>query len=112
MALALAGFCFSVLFIVFVCTRLACALLRRRRRWTRSRRAAAATPTLPQHYHADPDPFPFHVARYYHHHHHHQHAAAAGASPGLDPAAVAAFPTRAYYAAAPQTSDESDDDSQ
>ncbi|XP_066359358.1 RING-H2 finger protein ATL80-like [Miscanthus floridulus] len=104
MALALAGFCFSVLFIVFVCTRLACALLRRR--GARSHRAA---PALPQHYahdyYADPDPFPFHVARHHHHH------AAAEASPGLDPAAVAAFPARAYNAAA-RSSPEDDDDSQ
>ena len=41
MALALAGFCCSVLLIAFVCSRLACALLRRRR--SRSRRA----PPLP-----------------------------------------------------------------
>jgi hypothetical protein len=95
MALALAGFCFSVLFIVFVCTRLACALVRRRRRQARARLAAA--PPLPHYAHgyADPDPFPsFRAARHHHH------------APGLDPAA---FPTRAYAAA--QASD-SDDGSQ
>ncbi|KAJ1274269.1 hypothetical protein BS78_05G049600 [Paspalum vaginatum] len=74
LALALAGFCFSVLFIAFVCSRLACALLRRRRR--RARRAPDA---LPPHYAAYPAAV---------------HAAAPGPA-GLDPAAAAAFPTRA-----------------
>ncbi|OEL31793.1 hypothetical protein BAE44_0007176 [Dichanthelium oligosanthes] len=95
MALALAGFCFSVIFIVFVCSRLACALLRRRRT-ARSRRA----PPLPQfavsHY-----TFTVQAAR---------HSTGAG----LDPAKVAAFPTRAFAAggAGPRgsgASDSSDD---
>ena len=88
MALALAGFCFSVIFIVFVCTRLACALLRRRR--ARSRRAAA----LPQ--------FAAHAAR---------HSAGGASGGGLDPDAVAALPTRAF-AAGPRGSGASDADSQ
>ncbi|CAN6362268.1 unnamed protein product [Urochloa humidicola] len=99
MALALAGFCCSVLFIVFVCYRLACALLRRRRA-SRSRRA----PVLPQfavsHY-----SYPVHVAR---------HSAGGGAGGGLDPAAVAAFPTRSFAAAggdgSPRGSGASDSD--
>ncbi|CAM0151463.1 unnamed protein product [Urochloa decumbens] len=82
MALALAGFCCSVLFIVFVCYRLACAFLRRRRA-RRSRRA----PVLPQ-FAASPYSYPVHVAR---------HSAGGGA--GLDPAAVAAFPTRSFASA-------------
>lgn len=45
MALALAGFCFSLIFIAFVCSRLACALLRRHRRRARSRLLA-----LPRYY--------------------------------------------------------------
>nr|CAB3463076.1 unnamed protein product [Digitaria exilis] len=75
MALALAGFCCSIIFIVFVCSRLACALIRRRR--ARSRRA----PPLPQFY-------PYSV-----------HSVGAAPAAGLDPAAVAAFPTRAFAAA-------------
>ncbi|XP_062204404.1 RING-H2 finger protein ATL67-like [Phragmites australis] len=73
MALTLAGFCFSVIFIVFVCSRLACALLLR---CSRSRRRS---PALPQY------AFAVHVA------------GGAGAG-GLNPAAVAAFPTRAFAA--------------
>ncbi|CAO2147659.1 unnamed protein product [Urochloa humidicola] len=72
MALALAGFCCSVLFIAFVCYRLACAFLRRRRA-RRSRRA----PVLPQ----------FAVANYSFAVHAACHSAASGAGGGLDPAA-------------------------
>ncbi|GJN13782.1 hypothetical protein PR202_gb00526 [Eleusine coracana subsp. coracana] len=99
--LTLLGFCVSVIFIVFVCSRFACALARRRRR--RRQR-------LPQ-YAASPYVFPFHAAR-------HPAAAAAagggGAGAGLDPAAVAAFPTRAFAAAAagPRDSGASDADAQ
>lgn len=75
MALPLAGFCCSVIFIVFVCSRLACALLRRR-----SRRA----PPLPQ---FTASHYSFAVPR---------HSAGGGAGGGLDPAAVANFPTRAF----------------
>ncbi|XP_062183248.1 E3 ubiquitin-protein ligase EL5-like [Phragmites australis] len=97
MALTLAGFCFSVIFIVFVCSRLACALLRRRR--ARSRRS----PALPQ-YSVASYAFALHAAR----------SAAGVGGGGLHPAAVAAFPTRAF-AAAPRgsgASDSSDADSQ
>ncbi|WVZ54401.1 hypothetical protein U9M48_005205 [Paspalum notatum var. saurae] len=83
LALALAGFCFSLLFIAFVCSRLACALLRRHRRRRRARRAPDG---LPPHYAAYPAALP-----------------RAAAAAGLDPAAIAAFPTRAAQA---------DDDSQ
>ncbi|KAJ1264735.1 hypothetical protein BS78_08G023900 [Paspalum vaginatum] len=81
MALALAGFCFSVIFIVFVCSRLACALLRRRR--ARARRAPAV---LPLYSSAAADPF---AAR---------HSASGGSEGGggLHPAAVAALPARAF----------------
>ena len=82
MALALAGFCCSVLLIAFVCSRLACALLRRRR--SRSRRA----PPLPHYY-------PFAAAR-----HPAGPGAGGGGGGGLDPAAVAAFPTRTLAATA------------
>ena len=97
MALALAGFYFSVIFIVFVCTRLACALLRRRRR-ARSRRAAA----LPQFAAVSHYSFAAHAAR---------HSAGGASSGGLDPDAVAALPTRAF-AAGPRGSGASDADSQ
>ncbi|XP_039798375.1 RING-H2 finger protein ATL72-like [Panicum virgatum] len=96
MALALAGFCFSVIFIVFVCTRLACALLRRRR--ARSRRAAA----LPQFAAVSHYSFAAHAAR---------HSAGGASGGGLDPDAVAALPTRAF-AAGPRGSGASDADSQ
>jgi hypothetical protein len=65
-AFTLLGFCVSVLFIVWVCSRLACALVRHRAR----RRPLG--PALPQY------AFP---------------------AAGLDPAAVAAFPTRAFAGA-------------
>ncbi|XP_062203383.1 RING-H2 finger protein ATL39-like [Phragmites australis] len=94
MALTLAGFCFSVIFIVFVCFRLVCALLRRRR--SRSRRS----PALPQ-YAVAGYSFAVHVAR----------PAAGGGGGGLDPASVAAFPTRAF-AGGPRGSGASDADSQ
>ncbi|TKW07808.1 hypothetical protein SEVIR_7G331700v4 [Setaria viridis] len=96
MALPLAGFCCSVIFIVFVCSRLACALIRRRRA-RRSRRA----PDLPQ-YAVSHYSYPVHVAR---------HSVGSGAGGGLDPAAVAAFPTRAF-AATPRGSGASDDSSE
>ncbi|KAL6641893.1 hypothetical protein ACP70R_020074 [Stipagrostis hirtigluma subsp. patula] len=80
MALTLAGFCVSVIFIVFVCSRLACALLRRRRR----RRGRRSSPALP---HFAVAGYPFAVG------------AARPSAAGLDPAAVAAFPTRAFSAA-------------
>uniref|UniRef100_A0A0E0DCE6 RING-type E3 ubiquitin transferase n=1 Tax=Oryza meridionalis TaxID=40149 RepID=A0A0E0DCE6_9ORYZ len=89
MVLTLLGFCVSVLFIVFVCSRLACALLRRRRGRARLRRASplAAAGVL---------------SIYVDRHGHHQPSSAAGAASGggLDPAAVAAFPTRAFSPAA------------
>ncbi|EEC68868.1 hypothetical protein OsI_37472 [Oryza sativa Indica Group] len=86
MVLTLLGFCVSVLFIVFVCSRLACALLRRRRGRARLRRASplAVSGVL---------------SIYVDRHGHHQPSSAAGAASGtggLDPAAVAAFPTRAF----------------
>ncbi|WVZ88327.1 hypothetical protein U9M48_034861 [Paspalum notatum var. saurae] len=81
MALALAGFCFSLIFIAFVCSRLACALLRRRRA-RRARRAPALPLPLPLY---SPSPA--------------VHAASGGAGAGLDPAAVAALPARAFSAA-------------
>ncbi|KXG27738.1 RING-H2 finger protein ATL8 [Sorghum bicolor] len=83
MALALAGFCFSLIFIAFVCSRLACALLRRHRRRARSRLAAV----LPR-YAAD---YTFTVVQVH-------HPAADAAAGGLGPAAVAALPTRAFAA--------------
>ncbi|KAL6595587.1 hypothetical protein ACP70R_047927 [Stipagrostis hirtigluma subsp. patula] len=94
MALALAGFCVSVVFIAFVCSRLVCALLRR---WRRRRRRARRSPALPQFAVAD---YSFAVR-------------AGGAGGGLDPAAVAAFPTRAFSAAGdPRGSRASDADAQ
>ncbi|CAD6258265.1 unnamed protein product [Miscanthus lutarioriparius] len=102
MALALAGFCFSLIFIAFVCSRLACALLRRHRRRARSRLAAA----LPR-YAVD---YTFAVVQVLH-----PTAGAAttagGGGGGLGPAAVAALPTRAF-AARPRGSGASDADSQ
>jgi hypothetical protein len=96
MALALAGFCCSVIFIVFVCYRLACALVRRRRRRSSRRAAAAAAgPDLPQYaVSAHYTTYPVHVAR------HSVGSSSSAAAGGLDPAAVAAFPTRAFAAAA------------
>ncbi|GJN06991.1 hypothetical protein PR202_ga24776 [Eleusine coracana subsp. coracana] len=81
--LTLLGFCVSVLFIVFVCSRLACALHRRHRRRTRRRRAAP----LP-HYAVSSTYYVFPVPW--------TRQPAAGGNGGLDPAAVAAFPTRAF----------------
>jgi hypothetical protein len=66
-AFTLLGFCVSVLFIVWVCSRLACAVVRRRR----ARRRPLALP-------------------------HYAFPAARQPAAGLDPAAVAAFPTRAF----------------
>ncbi|TVU50869.1 hypothetical protein EJB05_02261 [Eragrostis curvula] len=81
MAFTLLGFCVSVIFIVYICARLVCALARRRR--LRRNRA----PPLPQfHTYA----FAVHVAR------HPSAGAGGGGGGGLDPAAVAAFPTFAF----------------
>ncbi|XP_052136190.1 putative RING-H2 finger protein ATL71 [Oryza glaberrima] len=82
MVLTLLGFCGSVLFIVFVCTRLACSLLRRHRRRRRARLPAASSHFLSSVYVVD----------------HHRHLPPSG----LDPATVAAFPTRAFLGAAPR----------
>ncbi|KAL5203894.1 hypothetical protein ABZP36_008765 [Zizania latifolia] len=92
MVLTLLGFCVSVLFIVFVCSRLLCALVRRHRR----RRAALARfpPLASSHFLSS-----VYVDRL---------GAPAGAAGGLDPVAVAAFPTRAFSAAAPRGSSSSD----
>ncbi|KAI4967933.1 hypothetical protein ZWY2020_010386 [Hordeum vulgare] len=84
--LTLLGFCASVLFIVFVCSRLVCALTRRVRRGRRP------SPPLPR--------FPPVAVRAGHSFHvpldRLGHTAGGG---GVDPAAVAAFPTRAFSAA-------------
>ncbi|KAF7053315.1 hypothetical protein CFC21_061276 [Triticum aestivum] len=84
--LTLLGFCASVLFIVFVCSRLVCALTRRVRRGRRP------SPPLPR--------FPSVGVRTGHFFNaqfdRQGHAAGGG---GVDPAAVAAFPTRAFSAA-------------
>lgn len=84
--LTLLGFCASVLFIVFVCSRLVCALTRRVRRGRRP------SPSLPR--------FPPVAVRAGHSFHvpfdRQGHAVGGG---GVDPAAVAAFPTRAFSAA-------------
>jgi hypothetical protein len=90
MVLTLLGFCVSVLFIVFVCSRLVCALLRRRRR--RRDRASpmpAGFPPLAANYF-----FAVQVDRLG------AHPTSGTAAGGLDPAAVAAFPTRAYSSSA------------
>ncbi|KAG8089067.1 hypothetical protein GUJ93_ZPchr0011g28054 [Zizania palustris] len=93
MVLTLIGFCVSVLFIVFVCSRLLCALVRRHRR----RRAALARfPPLASSHFLSSVYVDFQVPP-------------AGAAGGLDPAAVAAFPTRP--AAAPRGSPASSDSS-
>jgi hypothetical protein len=97
--LMLLGFCASVIFIAFVCTRFACALARRRRR--RQLRA----PPLPQ-YAVSPYVFHFH-----HLTGHHPGGAAGGGSGGLDPAAVASFPTSAFTGG-PRNSGSSDADAQ
>ncbi|KAM3293114.1 hypothetical protein ACQJBY_036594 [Aegilops geniculata] len=84
--LTLLGFCASVLFIIFVCSRLVCALTRRVRRGRRP------SPPLPR--------FPHVGVRAGHSSHvpfdRQGHAAGGG---GVDPAAIAAFPTRAFSAA-------------
>ncbi|KAF0896513.1 hypothetical protein E2562_024371 [Oryza meyeriana var. granulata] len=88
MVLTLLGFCGSVLFIVFVCTRLrlACSLLRRHRR----RRAALAR---------FPAASTFLSSVYV------DHRQGPPSSAGLDPAAVAAFPTRAFSSSSSNSSD-------
>lgn len=97
MALALAGFCFSLIFIAFVCSRLACALLRRHRRRARSRLLA-----LPRYY----TDYSFAA-----HHPAPGGGGGLGLGLGLGPAAVAALPTRAF-AARPRGSAASDAESQ
>jgi hypothetical protein len=91
--LTLLGFCVSVIFIVFVCTRFACALARRRRR--HQRRA----PPLPQ-YAVSPYVFPLHLIAGHH------------SGGGLDPAAVAAFPTGVFAGGRRDSGDSSDADAQ
>ncbi|KAG8050667.1 hypothetical protein GUJ93_ZPchr0009g1993 [Zizania palustris] len=83
MVLTLLGFCISVLFIVFVCSRLVCALIRRRRRSHRRRSSFPLNHLSPL---AAANFLSIYVDR---------QGQQAGAV-GLDPAAVAAFPTRAY----------------
>ncbi|KAM0900180.1 hypothetical protein ACQ4PT_020795 [Festuca glaucescens] len=90
MVLTLLGFCVSVLFIVFVCTRLVCALVRRRRRRRRASPMPPGFPPLAANYF-----FAVQVDRLGG-----AQPAAGPAAGGLDPAAVAAFPTRAFSAAA------------
>ena len=86
--LTLLGFCASVLFIVFVCSRLVCALIRRVRRCRRRH----PSPPLPR--------FPSIATRAGYSSHvpagRQGHTAGGG---GLHPAAVAAFPTRAFSSA-------------
>ncbi|KAL5206680.1 hypothetical protein ABZP36_034889 [Zizania latifolia] len=82
MVLTLLGFCVSVLFIVFVCSRLLCALIRRRH----SRRRRRSSPLN----HLSPLAAANFLSIYVD-----RQGQQAGAV-GLDPAAVAAFPTRAY----------------
>uniref|UniRef100_A0A0D9XWX7 RING-type E3 ubiquitin transferase n=1 Tax=Leersia perrieri TaxID=77586 RepID=A0A0D9XWX7_9ORYZ len=89
MVLTLLGFCVSVLFIVFVCSRLLCALVRRRRARLRIRRASVS------------GVLSIYVDRGAAHH----HQQLPGAGQGLDPAAVAAFPTCSFSAATTASSD-------
>ncbi|TVU26906.1 hypothetical protein EJB05_29477, partial [Eragrostis curvula] len=104
--LTLLGFCVSVVFIVFVCSRLVCALVRRRRR---SRARRSPPPPLPQYAVAATSyAFALHVTG-------RQPAGGGGGSGGLAPAAVAAFPTRAFAAGTRRgsgASDSSDADAQ
>lgn len=86
MVLTLLGFCVSVLFIVFVCSRLVCALVRRRRRRSRATPLPPGFPPLAANYF-----FAVQVDRL---------GGAQPAPAGLDSAAVAAFPTRAYSSSA------------
>ncbi|KAF0890199.1 hypothetical protein E2562_038762 [Oryza meyeriana var. granulata] len=91
MVLTLLGFCVSVLFIVFVCSRLLCALVRRRRARGRLRRSSPPLGHL-----ADAGVLSIYVDRQ-------GHVQQPGGR-GLDHAAVAAFPTRAFSAAADSSS--------
>ncbi|XP_047084962.1 RING-H2 finger protein ATL2-like [Lolium rigidum] len=95
--LTLLGFCASVLFIVFVCSRLVCTLIRRLRR-----RPRRPSPPLPR--------FPPLAARAGYSSHilpgRQGHAAGSG---GLDSAAVAAFPTRAFSSAGCPRGEAADD---
>ncbi|KAM0916480.1 hypothetical protein ACQ4PT_010149 [Festuca glaucescens] len=96
MVLTLLGFGVSVLFIVFVCTRLVCALVRRRRR--RASPMPPGFPPLAANYF-----FAVQVDRLG------AQPSAGPATGGLDPAAVAAFPTRAFSACGSPTSSNSSD---
>lgn len=82
--LTLLGFCVSVLFIVFGCSRLVYALVRRRRS-----RSSASRPS--------PVSYSFAIQG--------QPAASAG---GLNPAAVTAFPTHSFSDGGPRVSASSD----
>uniref|UniRef100_A0ACD6A147 Uncharacterized protein n=1 Tax=Avena sativa TaxID=4498 RepID=A0ACD6A147_AVESA len=85
--LTLLGFCASILFIFFVCSRLVCALVRRARR--RRRRPSLPLPRFPPL--AGRTGYSSHILAG-----RQGHTAGVG---GLDPAAVAAFPTRAFSSA-------------
>ncbi|XP_040385168.1 RING-H2 finger protein ATL8-like [Oryza brachyantha] len=91
MVLTLLGFCVSVLFIVFVCSRLLCALLRRRRARARLRRSS------PLAHLAAAGVLSIYIDR-------HHPPSSSSASSGLDPAALAAFPTRAFSSSDPSSS--------
>jgi hypothetical protein len=85
--LTLLGFCASVLFTVFVCSRLVCALARRVRR--RRRRPSPPLPRFP----------PLAARAGYSSHILAGRQGNTAGSGGLGSAAVAAFPTRAFSSA-------------